>query len=49
MMNDKPMPEAEEDRLIIEMDLTAEEIAIIDAGHEEWRTNPQSFVDLETL
>ena len=34
---------ASSDRLIIETDLTDEEVAIIDEGYSEWKANPQSF------
>ena len=38
---------ASPNRLFIETDLTEEEVAIIDAGYEEWKTNPQSFSKLK--
>ena len=33
----------------VETDLSAEEIAVIDAGMEEYRTDPDSFVSLDSL
>ena len=33
----------------VETDLTAEEIAMIDEGMKEYRTNPSSFIPLESI
>ena len=34
---------ASPNRMVIETDLTDEEVAIIDKGWEEWKANPESF------
>jgi len=41
--------EANAERLVIEHDLSDDEMAIIDEGEKEYRTNPHSFITLDEL